>query len=234
MTTTCSPIKTAARWVGCGIALASVTALLSLVFNFLGTILCASLTGMMLGAMRRSRWPSLPLSFIFPAVILVLFRLTRTEMPDSQVRIVSLLCFGAFWLLYGATALVVAYERAQKAPAISPQGQPPETGLQIGPVGSAETLHLATKESQPHALEGLCLGLLQGKWSCIANGHPEAEKQKVMLIEQDHLALSFDDPQGHGRLLLRGAVRVENIANTPGRIFAVNPLELTADTLVSI
>jgi hypothetical protein len=233
MTTTCSPIKTAARWVGCGIALASVTALLSLVFNFLGTILCASLTGMMMGATKRSRWPALPLSCIFPAVILVLFRVTRTEMPDAQIRIVSLLCFGAFWLLYGATALVVAYERAQKAAAVSPQRQPLETGMATGADESAETC-FANKEEQPEPLEGLCLGLLQGRWSCIANGHPGAEQQKMMLIEQDHWALSFNDPQGHGRLLLRGAVRVENAKNPPAKIFAVNPHELTADTLISI
>jgi hypothetical protein len=231
---TCSPIKFAARCVGCCIALASVTALLSLVFNFLGTILCASLTGMMMGASKRSRWPALPVSGIFPTVIFILLRATRTEMPDSQVWIVSLLCFGTFWLLYGATVLVVVYERAQKAAAISPEPQPGGHGGHARLDKCPARLPASANEAQPQTLEGLCLGLLQGKWSCVANGHPGACQNKVMLIEQEHLALSFDDPQGRGTLLLKGAVRVEKATNPPAKILAVNPFEIAADTLVSI
>src|ERR1035438_8644004 len=54
------PLKSAVQNVGLCSVLVFFVVLLTLVFSFLGTIICAALAGMMMGATRPSRWLSVP------------------------------------------------------------------------------------------------------------------------------------------------------------------------------
>ena len=70
-------IRTAGRYLGAWGAIVVGVILLSVIFTFLGTLTCAVLVGMMMGAVKGARWFSVLVSFIFPAVILGMVRTTR-------------------------------------------------------------------------------------------------------------------------------------------------------------
>jgi len=109
-------------------------ALLSFIFSFLGNIFCAALAGMMLGALRTHKWQSIPVSLLFPFVLLVLLRGMKAELDARQIVVLSLASFSAFWLTYGAAAMLFFAERkghpsaggrsrGRSAPAARPDGK---------------------------------------------------------------------------------------------------------------
>jgi hypothetical protein len=124
------PLKGALQHLGGFAVAAFFVFLLSFTFSFLGTIFCAAVGGMMLGAVRGYRWQSIPVSLLFPGVILVLLKGMRTELGDRQVLLVALACFGIFWLTYGVAAALFVVEGRGKAPSARPAGK--ETGRQVG------------------------------------------------------------------------------------------------------
>lgn len=56
-------VRTAGRYLGAWGAIALCVILLSLLFTFLGTITCAVLAGMMMGAFKDAKWFSVSVSW---------------------------------------------------------------------------------------------------------------------------------------------------------------------------
>ena len=82
------PLKTAAQYAG-GLAIATFfVVLLSFVFSFLGTLFCAALAGLMLGALRTHKWQSILISLLFPLVIFTLLKGMKTELQERQILLV--------------------------------------------------------------------------------------------------------------------------------------------------
>ena len=108
-----APFRTAAKYAGLWGVLTFFVVLLTLVFSFLGTIICAGLAGMMMGATKASKWLSVPMSLLLPAIMIVVLRATKAEVLPRQTALVALLCFVEFWGTYLAAAGVMALERNQ-------------------------------------------------------------------------------------------------------------------------
>jgi hypothetical protein len=185
------PIRVVGRHVGSGCVVVLVVAIISYVFSFLGTLLCAALAGMMLGA-ARDRWLSLPCSAIFPAVNLILLRATKADVASHQIMVLSLVAFSAFWLTFGLTWLVVFFERKQSA--LSP--------------GEAAPLPAGPGSDSPEEPSGLSLEMLQGQWSSTMTGQNRQGAKKVLVIKDDGWAVSLLDSNGEARLLAKGDVKV--------------------------
>src|SRR5581483_4112244 len=100
-------LKHAGAW---GIVLAFV-ALLTVIFSFLGTLFCAALGGMMMGATRASKRFALIFSLLCSGVLLGVLRSQRTELAAKQVTILAMLCLAAFWFLYVVSLSLVAFEK---------------------------------------------------------------------------------------------------------------------------
>jgi hypothetical protein len=154
--------------------------LLTLIFSFLGTLICAALAGMMMGAARPPRWQSLALSLVFPVVISTVLRVSRAELHGSQILFLSLLCFALFWLIYTAIAALTCHERKQ---AVS---------LPAGVIPPADPA-LATAVA---AGQELSLDILEGAWFAESVNFGAGSHRKKMIIERESLVLSLTDPGG--------------------------------------
>jgi hypothetical protein len=93
-------IRTAGRYLGAWGAIVLCVILLSLLFTFLGTITCAVLAGMMMGAFKGAKWFSVSVSLVFPGVIFGMARGAKVELTPPQVSMLAALCFGTFWVTY--------------------------------------------------------------------------------------------------------------------------------------
>jgi hypothetical protein len=91
--------------------LAFFVALLTVIFSFLGTFICAALAGMMMGAGRIRVLPSTVLSLLFPVVLVVTFRLSHTEIMAGHILLLALICLAVFWGLYGAIRALISTEQ---------------------------------------------------------------------------------------------------------------------------
>ncbi len=203
-----TPIKIALRQVGGWGAIIFFVVLLTLTFSFLGTILCALLAGMMLGASKKSRWVSVPVSAIFPVVIFTVLRASKADLSGGRIMLVALLCFGAFWFMYLLTLGVLVFERKTQS---SPEGNctaeatlpvaPPEAGSESGNGRSP------TELSSP-AEAGL--GELAGRWVCEAAGADGQVQTKILEIAGGKLELSVVDYRGRAVVVAKGEVRLES------------------------
>jgi hypothetical protein len=177
-------IKTVGTYAVCWGTIVSFTILLTLVFSFLGTLMCTLLAGMMMGAVKPSKWLSVPISIMFPTIILALTRWTRTEFTPGQIAGLACLCLAAFWGIYLGAALVVSTEKkSSRVSADRAAGLP------------------APAIAQP-------LEVIQGKWTRDTHdpaGH--AEKQVIEIHDHDLTVLVIDE-QGHKRLAAHGAVQL--------------------------
>src|SRR5437763_1583738 len=97
------------------ISIIAFVVLLSLIFSFVGTIICAGAAGMMMGATRMPRLASAAVSLIFPGVVIGVLRLSGAELEDRQILFLGVLCFVLYWSLYAALFKVVSQERAFRA-----------------------------------------------------------------------------------------------------------------------
>ena len=104
-------IKTAARYLGAWGAIVLCVILLSLLFTFLGTITCAALAGMMLGAFKGAKWFSVSVSLVFPVVIFGMARGAKVELAPQQITLLAALCFGTYWVTYLVSAFVFFCEQ---------------------------------------------------------------------------------------------------------------------------
>ena len=186
-----SSIRVCVKQVGLWCILVIAVVLLTLLFTVLGTITCAVLTGMMMAAARHHRWQTIPVSAVFPGVVIALVGLAKVELMGRQRIFLPALCFGAFWLTYGVTRAVVKFEAAPGAePEVKTISQP-EKGVS-------------------EALEELRLENLQGKWICEELSGNGAAPKRILELTGETLSLSTIDPDGLKRVIAKGNVKLEN------------------------
>lgn len=181
------PVKLALKHLCLWLVLVGVVLLLTLLFNFFGTLSCAALAGMMLGAIKHRRWLALPIAAVFPGVIFALMYFSKVELEGSKRIVVPALCFGLFWMTYFVTHLMMSAE-AKSTP---PRAQTPA----------------ATKQVEP-----LRLDQLQGRWRCESADHDGRVKHRVIEITRGHLVLSEFDAGGRQRLRAEAEVQLEDSA----------------------
>ena len=184
-------MKTALVRLGGWSALAGVTALLTLLFSILGNLSCAVLAGMILGAGRRWQWEAVPLSLVFPAVLLSLSHFSKVELPPSKLWLIALVSMGAFWGVLGLMFVFRSQEKREEKP-------PPAAGSLPGSTGIQSTL--------PPPLD---LAAFRGSWTSEENGAGGNGRVRMLHIEQGRFRLAERNLRGRERVLAQGEVRVE-------------------------
>ena len=209
-------LRTVSSYVAGWCALVSFVLLLTFIFSFLGTIFCAVLAGMMLGAMKPHRWYSVPISLLFPVAICLVLRAMKTDLPERQINLLSLLCLGAFWAAFFlAAALVSAEQKARAAPV--PRPGPPSPAApphERQPAGerAAPQLWMAAPREAVCPRRGLTLERLQGTWRRkVATGNGEAH-ERVLEIKGRDLALKEVDGAGRVHWAAEGFVGLDAAA----------------------
>jgi hypothetical protein len=217
-------LRGVARHLGVGAALILSVTLVTMLFNFLGTISCGALIGMMVGVTRRWRWQIILISLIFPAVMLGFMSFTKTDFTSRQSTVLPLICFGAFWLTYLlACALACLEKRDMPSSAESAVASPARTDT---PKSVTEVHFRRQPDSNAvsPAVEpaGLCepgLEELQGIWSQEYRAVNGQSLKKVIEVARDKLALSVWDHDGKVSLVCQGRVRLERLG--PVKILSV-------------
>jgi hypothetical protein len=199
-----APLKAAAQYVGGLLVALFFVVLLSFTFSFLGTIFCATLAGMMLGALRTHKWQSIPVSLLFPLVIFALLRGLKTELGERQILLVALACFSIFWLTYAVAAALFFFERKAPSSTVPPFPIQPVGGTQPGsraekaPVGRAES---SNQNGQ------LSLEMLAGTWSLEPGTAAQLQNRRIS-IQKERLTLSVVDSSGQTRVLASARVKL--------------------------
>ena len=208
---TALPLKKTLQRVAGGVIVTSFVVLLTLIFSFLGTIICAALAGMMLGAVRLPRWQVAAASLLFPSVIFGVLRTTGADLPLQKVFMLSGMCLGTFWLIYLIVSIMIAYEAKTEAPA-------------------RNVAKRSVSAARPNG--HLSLEALQGKWRPEPGLIGRIECRKVLEIQKESLLLRMPGPTGE----LRFQARVALLAGNTLPVLAIAPESEppATDTLVSI
>lgn len=194
--------------------------LLSCLFTFLGTITCAVLIGMMMGAFKGARWFSVAVSLVFPAVVFGMVRGARVELTPRQVILLAALCFGIFWVTYLVSALVFFCEQKGKQSSKPPAPAPPqETLAQDAQAAATGCTPAAEPLLSPTLASESCLEQLQGDWVCEAPSAGEPLCKKVIQIKEAKLELKAIDASGRITLLAKGDVTLQGLR--PSQVSAV-------------
>ncbi len=170
--------------------------LFTIIFSFVGTLICAALAGMMMGAARLPWWPSLTLSVLFPGVLSAYFRVTKAELPPGQLFFLSALCFGIFWIIFLALWGLTSHER-RAAPAVKSVGKtagPPVGGSRGSEVPSVRAA--VAPLSRGTVAPVVTLATLQGKWLAGGPGSEAGKGHRRMEIRDDTILLSLTDESG--------------------------------------
>jgi hypothetical protein len=198
-----APLVLALKHAGAWSILAAFIALLTIIFSFLGTLFCAALGGMMMGATRASKKFALIFSLLCSGVLLGVLRTQRTELAAKQVILLAVLCLGAFWFLYVASRSVVAFEENSDCPAGSASAGPTS--------GSANR---ATGSSAVASGSEVRLEDLDGRW-CSENRVQSAQLAgRVLEIHAGSLDLSTFN--AHGQLCARARGRLKLLTLSEG------------------
>src|SRR6516165_8752720 len=183
------PLKKTLQRVAGGVVITFFVVLLTLIFSFLGTIICAALAGMMLGAARLSRWLVAAASLLFPSVIFCVLRATGADLPLQKVLMLSGMCLATFWLIYLVVSMMIFYER------------------KAGALAGNETKRPA---SAPRRNGHLSLEALQGKWRPEPSLIPRVESRRVLEIQKESLLLRMPGPTGELRFQARVTLTIGN------------------------
>ena len=108
------------KYIGRGLVLVAVAILLTMLFSFLGTISCAALSGLMFGSNKQWRWYGSFLSVIFPAVMAAFLYFGKANFAPRQGILLSLICFGAFWVTFLMAVVAPYFEQQNESPAPKP------------------------------------------------------------------------------------------------------------------
>jgi hypothetical protein len=225
------PFKAAAQYVGGLVIAAFFVVLLSFTFSFLGTIFCAALAGMMLGALRTHKWQSVPVSLLFPLVIFILLRGMKTELSERQVLLVSLACFSIFWLTYGVGAALFFFER--KGPSSTGHPAQAQSVCAARPEGESVTERVSAGGAEVPKHNGwLSLDMLQGTWAPDASA-PAQVRNWRMSIQQEELTLS--EAQGGGQVKILAIAQLKLCATDarPTLLVSKPDAEASPDSSVS-
>ena len=185
-------IKSGLTRIGVWCALVGVTVLLTVLFSFLGNLTVAVVTGLVLGSARRWRWNSIPISLVFPAVILGLSHYFKIELPPEKVYLMALVCGGAFWGVYGMTFCLHILEQKEEVPSAMAKGRADQLG--------------GTFKTESSAPRGFSLAALRGSWTCEDAGANGSPQHKTLRIEDGKFALTVSEPGGRLREIARGEV----------------------------
>jgi hypothetical protein len=206
------PFKKTIQYVAGGAMLAFFVVLLTLIFSFLGTIICAALAGMMLGAAKLHRWKVVAISLVFPTVIFVVLRAQGADLPERQVLMLSGLCLGTFWLIHAVVAMLIHFERK------------PHPSAAKGPRTRHQVPGVATGNGH------FSLQALQGKWLLESSRFSAPGRRKVLEIREEHLSLRI--PKTTGEVLFEATVRLNVDHILP--VLTITAETDAADTLISI
>jgi len=187
--------------------------LLTMVFSFLGTIICAALAGMMMGATKPSRWLSVPMSLLCPAIIFIVLRVTKAELSHQQMGLVSALCFGIFWALYVGAAWLMAVESKQ-APAQSTSPARDCAGSKSPTLERTSTPPTSRISATP-TLRELAVADLQGTWLC---DDTSVVRRRIMKITQDRIGISVLNGSGEPSELAAARFRLISSGQQPSSI----------------
>ena len=205
-------IKTAGGYLAAWGAIVCFVVLLSFLFTFLGTITCAVLAGMMMGAFKGAKWFSLAVSLVFPAVIFGMVRGARVELTQQQVTLLAALCFGVFWLTYLVSAVVFFCEQKGKNWSKSPAPAfPDRTAAPSAQVATTACVPAAEPLGSTVSASESCLEHLQGNWVCEASSAGEPPCKKVIQIKEAKLELRTVDASGRTTLLATGDVTLQSL-----------------------
>jgi len=221
------PIQTAAQYLGGLITAAFFVVLLTFIFSFLGTIFCAALAGMMLGALRTLKWQSIPVSLIFPVVIFTLLRGMKTDLAGRQILLLAVVCFSVFWVSYGVAAALFFVERKNPRSAVSASQDRAASTMPVTEPLVAPVAEGAVRNGS------LNLEVLQGDWTGEATAGASYQNRRLS-IQQERLTLSVADSSGQVKLLAKAQVRLCTLGSLPTLLVAENGTETSADTLVCI
>ena len=172
--------------------LVAVVALLTLLFTILGTLTCAVLTGMMMAASDHRRWQTVPVSLVFPGVVIGMVETAKVELVGAQLLLLPSLCFGAFWMTYLSTRAIVRMEKRQSSRS---------NEKTIGQTGTP-----AIQSMHSDAPRGLTLGELQGRWCYESLGPDGTSRRQIIEVIGDELHLSVLDPEGRLHRVAVGTV----------------------------
>jgi len=204
------PIKIAVQYLLGAAAIAFFVSLLTFIFSFLGTIFCAALAGMMLGAFKNLRWQSVPVSFLFPAVIVAVLRATRAELAANQILVLAACAFGAFWLTYVAAAFLLAFEKKPQPTLAATPVQHPAHGAILREPEPEPPAHFPSDGRPALCIRPeaeLSLGALEGKWLFETRTNHQVCPEKVLEFRDHTMVLSVNERGG--RVSLVAQCRVE-------------------------
>ena len=227
-------VKTAGRYLGAWGAIVLCVILLSLLFTFLGTITCAALAGMMMGAFKGAKWFSVSVSLVFPVVIFGMARGAKVELTPQQITLLAALCFGAYWVTYVVSAFVFFCEQKGRKSAKRPAPTPPGEALAPGaPVAATGFIRAAVLPGFAGPETESCLEHLQGDWVCEASRAGLSLCRKVIQIKESKLELRTVDANGRIMLLARGDVTLQSVMASQAPVMAQGATE-PADFIVGL
>ena len=204
-------VRTAGRYLGAWGAIVLCVILLSLLFTFLGTITCAVLAGMMMGAFKGAKWFSVSVSLVFPGVIFGMARGAKVELAPQQIALLAVLCFGTFWVTYLVSAFVFFCEQKDRKSARPPApASQDETLAQAGQIAATGRIVAAEALGSTELGRESCLEQLQGAWVCEASGTGHSLCKRVIQIKESKLELKTVDASGRITLLARGDVTLQS------------------------
>jgi len=199
-------MRTAGKFLGAWIAIVSFVGLVSLTFTVIGTLACAVLVGMMMGAFKGGKWFSVLVSLVFPAVIFVMTRSHGAGLTTHQIHVLEGVCFAAFWVVYlVSTFLFFSEQKDRKSSAALAHTAQAKPTAEDGLAASSETLGAAGSQ------ESVCLEQLQGNWVCEAPNAGNSPVRKVLEIKEAHLELRAVDVTGQMTLLAQGEVTLQGL-----------------------
>jgi hypothetical protein len=221
-------VKAGAGYLG-GVLLATFfVVLLSYIFSFLGTIFCAALAGMMLGALPTQKWHSIPISIIFPLVIFGLLRGMKTELAGTQVLVIATICFSAFWLAYVVARALFFYE--QTKPAQSDSQAQPGLGFTAVPVSETSIPRAVPGAAEACGTNGaFSLEMLQGNWLQDIHAQARVETRRLSL-ENENLTLSVVDSTDRIKVLARATVKLCTVDSAPTLLISEAEMPAPATT----
>ena len=204
--------RTAGKYLAAWGAIVFFVVLLSLLFTFLGTITCAVLTGMMMGAFKGAKWFSVLVSVVFPAVIFGMARGAKVELTPQQIALLAALCFATFWVTYLVSAFVFFCEqkdrKSGRRPVPVPQAASPAPGAEVAATGHAAA---APAPESADLRRSSSLDQLQGDWVWEAPGTGHSACRKVLHIREAKLELKGVDASGQITLLAKGDVTLQGL-----------------------
>jgi len=189
-------------------ALAGLTVLLTMLFSILGNLTCAVIAGMILGSGRRWQWHAIPLSLVFPLVILSLSYYSKVDLPPRKVYLIALVSTAAFWSVLGMTFSLRFLESKND------------------PSSSAAAQQISRIDAPPAAPTEFKLTTLQGNWSCEGTSHEGLPQYKSLRIAEGEFVLTTRTSRGREREVARGEVSVDQ-AGAGNLVFTSTGLEVS-------